>query len=244
MDRRVKQWLSLACVGVFTLAMAGSSRAQNLLTDPGFENDTTTTDPNHTGVPGWAPANLGNGSLDQDLTTPVALGGTNVWELTGGTSTNNNLFNVPLAYEVFSVTAGQTYVFSGNIYLPSALTSGGNDFALLQLGFFTGAAPSNYVGGTELSSASSPNEGQPGGAASNLPVGQWVSMVVTGTAANVGLQHVNSMGAYMIDVNQDSSSTYYFDNMSLTLLVPEPSTVALVLTSLAGGFLFFRKRRK
>jgi hypothetical protein len=239
MEKRVKQLLSLACVGVFTLVMTESSRGQQpanvLLADPGAEQELSAPNPNPTGLAGWS---FFNGT--QFLTTPSALGGTNVIETPSG----GGGYSVPGADQVFAASAGQTFIFSGWIMAPQTLTPNGNGFALLQLGFFTGAPPSNYGGGTEIGSASSPNYGQPaGGGGIDLPAGVWTYAAVTGTAANVGLNHVNSLGAYILDINSDTTATFYFDNMSL-VLVPEPSTVALVLSGLAGGFLFLRKRRK
>jgi len=234
MEKRVKILFSLACVGAFTLAMSTTSRAQNLLADPGAEQELTAPNPNPNGLAGWS---FFNGT--QFLTTGVALGGTNVIDTPAG----GGGYSVPGAFQNFAASAGQTFVFSGNIYLPGALTPNGNGFALLQLGFFTGAPPNNYGGGTEISSASSPNYGQPaGGGGVNLPVGVWTPISVTGTAVNVGLNHVNSVGAYILDINSDTTATFYFDNMSLTV-VPEPSSVMLVLAGLSGLVMFARKRR-
>ena len=49
-----KTLAALACAGVFTLATGQSSRAQNLLADPGFETGLTAPNPNPTGLTGWA----------------------------------------------------------------------------------------------------------------------------------------------------------------------------------------------
>jgi hypothetical protein len=236
MDKRVKQLLSLACVGVFTLVMAGTSRAQNLLYDPGFEQGLTAPNPNPTGIQGWS--TFGGANF---LTTPLAHSGTNVMD----TPDNGGGYSVPGAYEVFAASAGQTFVLSGWVYTPNLLVSNSNDFAILQLSFFTGAPPSNYGGGTALS-VYGVDIGTPIGPTPStvgLPQGVWTYASVTGVAANQGLNHVNSVGAYLLDINADANADFYFDDMSLTI-VPEPSTVALVLTSLFGGFLFLRKRRK
>jgi len=235
MEKRVKQLLSLACVGVFTLVLTESSRAQNLLADPGFEQELTAPNPNPTGIAGWASFAGAN-----FLTTPFAHSGTNVMDAPAGAGG----YSVPGAYQVFAASAGEQFTLSGWVYTPSALVSNSNDFAILQLSFFTGAPPSNYGGGTGLS-VYGVNVGTPigpGPTTVGLPQGVWTFASVTGTALNQGLNHVNSVGAYVLGINADANGTFYFDDMSLTI-VPEPSTVALVLTSLVGGFLVLRKRR-
>lgn len=235
MEKRVKQLLSLACVGVFTLVMAGTSSAQNLLADPGFEQELTAPNPNPNGIAGWA--NFGGA---QFLTTVLAHSGTNVLY----TPDNGGGYSVPGTYQDFAASAGEQFVFSGWVYTPNLLVSNSNDFAILQLSFFTGAPPNNYAGGTALS-VYGVNVGTPIGPGPTtvpLPQGVWTYVSVTGTALNQGLNHVNSVGAYILDINADANADFYFDDMSLTI-VPEPSTVALVLTSLFGGFLFLRKRR-
>src|SRR5271154_415958 len=104
MEKRVKQLLSLACVGVFTLVLTESSRAQQLpntlLADPGFEQGLTAPNPNTNGVPGWAEF---NGAAI--LTTPVAHSGTNVMDLPAGAGG----YSVPGADQVFGASAGETF---------------------------------------------------------------------------------------------------------------------------------------
>jgi len=234
MEKRVKQLLSLACAGAFTLAMAGTASAQgNLLADPEFTLGLTAPNPNPTGIPGWA--NFGGASI-----VPIGFGfeGPNALY----TPDNGGGYSVPGTYQDFAASAGQAFVFSGWVYTPNNLPTLGNDFAILQLSFFTGAPPSNYAGGTALS-VYGVNVGQPaGGGGVPLPQGVWTYVSVTGTALNQGLNHVNSVGAYILDINADANADFYFQSMSLTV-VPEPSTIALVLTSLAGGLLIIRKRR-
>ena len=239
MEKRMKQMLSLACAGVFTLAMAGTSKGQQLpntlLADPGFEQELSAPNPNPTGVAGWAA--FGGASF---LTTPLAHSGTNV-ELTPG---GGGGYSVPGAYQVFAATAGQTFVLSGWVYTPNLLVSNSNDFAILQLSFYTGAPPNNYGGGTGLS-VYGVNVGTPiGPGPTTVPLGQgvWTYAAVTGTALNQGLNHVNSVGAYILDINADSNATFYFDDMSLTV-IPEPSSILLALTGLCGIAVFARKRR-
>jgi hypothetical protein len=237
MEKRVKQLLSLACMGVFTLVMAESSRAQNLLADPGFEQELLAPNPNTNGIAGWA--NFGGA---QFLTTPHAHSGTNVLY----TPDNGGGYNVPGTYQDFTASAGETFTLSGWVYTPNLLVSNSNDFAIFQMSFFTGAAPNNYAGGTQVGPTVGVNIGTPIGPTPStvgLPQGVWTFVSVSAIASNAGINHVNSMGAYILDINADANADFYFDDMSLTESVPEPSTVALVLSSMIGGFLFLRKRR-
>jgi len=253
MEKRVKQLLSLACAGVFTLAMAGTSSAQiqdpnQLLEDPGFVAGLTAPNPNPTGISGWA--EFGGASI---VSEPFAINynvpnnpvdNPNPSMNTLYTPDNGGGYSVPGSYQVFGATVGQTFVFSGWVYTPNVLVSNSNDFAILQLSFFTGAPPNNYAGGTGLS-VYGVNVGTPIGPGPTtvpLPQGVWTYAAVTGTALNQGLNHVNSVGAYILDINADANADFYFDNMSLEV-IPEPSTIALVLASVAGGFLLIRKRR-
>src|SRR5277367_5125405 len=106
MEKRVKQLLSVACVGVFTLVMTESSRAQNLLADPGFEQGLLAPNPNTNGLAGWA--NFGTSFL----TTPFAHSGTNVLDAPAGAGN----YTVPGTYQDFAASAGQTWTLSGWVY--------------------------------------------------------------------------------------------------------------------------------
>ena len=131
-------------------------------------------------------------------------------------------------------------------HTPNLLVSNSNDFAIFQLTFYTGAPPNNYGGGTTVGPTVGVDIGTPSGPGPTtvpLPQGVWTFVSVSAVASNVGLNHVNSMGAYLLDINADANADFYFDDMSLTMSVPEPSTMVLVLTGLAGGIHFFRKRR-
>ena len=222
--------LGSTLASALTCGLMSSSASANLLTDPGFEAQTAAPNPNPTGTPGWA--NFGGAQFSQ---TYFHTGAWSLW-----TPDNGGGYNVPGSYQVFAASPGQTFTFSGWVYTPNVLAVNSNDFAILQLSFFSGSPPSNYAGGTQEGAADGVNIGQPiGGGAVPLPQGVWTYASVTGTAP----AGTNSMGAYILDINADASADFYFDDMSLTI-VPEPSTVALVLTSLFGGFLFLRKRRK
>jgi hypothetical protein len=206
---------SLAFGVCLVAALTLNTQAQNLLTDPGFENQTAAPNPNPTGVPGWA--TFGGANFFQ---TPLAHSGN--WVL--DTPDNGGGYSVPGAYQVFAATPGETFTLSGWIYTPNVLPVAGNDFAILQLSFFAGTPPNNYGGGAGTGPAVGVNVGQPaGGGGVALPEGTWTFASVTATApAGTG-----SVGAYALDINADANADFYFDDLSLTA-VPEPTTFALL----------------
>jgi hypothetical protein len=204
--------------------------AQNLLTDPNFASETSAPNPNPTGIPGWA--NFGGATF---ASPSFAIGSPNSLY----TPDNGGGYNVPGSYQVFAASPGETFTFSGYVYTPNALVTGDNDFAILQLSFFSGAPPSNYGGGTGLGSVGV-NVGDPaGGGGVALPQGTWTYASITGTAPT----GTASMGAYILDINADANADFYFDEMSLTV-VPEPSTLTLLGAGMGLVVPFLARRRR
>ena len=219
--------LGSTLASALTCGLMTSSASANLLTDPGFENQTAAPNPNPTGIPGWA--NFGGTGF---LNTPLAHSGN--WVL--DTPDNGGGYNVPGSYQVFAASPGESFTFSGWIYTPNVLPPAGNDFAILQLSFFSGSPPSNYAGGTQEGAADGVNIGQPaGGGGVPLPQGVWTFASVTGVAP----AGTNSMGAYILDINADANADFYFDDMDLE--VPEPASLSLVAI---GSLAFLRRRRR
>jgi hypothetical protein len=223
---KIKTAAALSCIGLLTLTI----QAQNLLTDPGFEGQVTAPNPNPTGVPGWA--SFGGAQFS---TTYAHSGSESLY-----TPDNGGGYSVPGSYEVFAATAAQTFTMSGWVYTPNVLPTLGNDFAIFQLSFYTGAPPNNYAVGSD-GPAVGVNIGQPaGGGGVALPQGVWTFASIT-TTAPAG---ANSVGAYILDINADANADFYFDDMSLTASpVPEPATLSLCALGLAG-FAGLRLRRK
>jgi hypothetical protein len=221
---------AIGMAGVVMLATS-TAQAQNLLTDPGFEMQISAPNPNPNGVPGWA--NFGGANFSQTY----AHSGS--WSLY--TPDNGGGYSVPGTYQDFAASPGETFTFSGWVYTPNVLPAGDNDFAILQLSFFTGAPPNNYAGGTGLGAfgvdVGSPAGTPPAGTVP-LPQGVWTYASVTATAPAT----TASMGAYILDINADANADFYFDDMSLT--VPEPTSLALSALGLLGLPLFFIRRRK
>lgn len=220
-----------AVICTTVLSLGGLSvQAQNLLTDPGFEGQISAPNPNPNGVPGWA--SFAGASFSQTY----AHGGS--WSLY--TPDNGGGYSVPGAYQVFAASPGQTFTLSGWVYTPNNLPAAGNDFAILQLNFFTGSPPNNYAGGTSVNTAGV-NVGQPaGGGGVALPQGVWTFASVTGTAG----AGVNSLGAYLLDINASANADFYFDDLTLTASpVPEPSSFALAGLGALGLLRMLRRRK-
>jgi len=220
-----------AAVGV-AVSLTSSAQAQNLLTDPGFEGGITAPNPNPTGVPGWA--NFNGAAF---LTTPLAYDGNNVLD----TPDNGGGYSVPGTYQVFAATPGEQFTLSGWVYTPNVLPVLGNDFAILQLSFYQGAPPNNYGGSPASGPAVGVNVGQPaGGGGVPLPQGVWTWASVTATAPAT----TASLGVYLLDINADKNADFYFDDMSLTAVVPEPATWAWAGSGSVLLLSLFRRRNK
>lgn len=220
----------LLCAGAFGLASLSLSSiaSANLLTDPGFEW-ISAPNPNPTGIPGWG--NFAGAQFSQTVAH------TGSWSLY--TPDDGGNYAVPGTYQTFAAAPGQQFTLSGWVYTPNALVAGSNDFAILQLSFFSGSPPSNYAGGT-TEATDGTNIGTPGGGGGiPLPQGVWTFASVTGIAP----AGTASMGAYILNIDADTNADFYFDDMSLTATsVPEPASLSVL--GLLGFAALHRRRRR
>ncbi len=169
MEKRVS--ISLVCVAICTLVMSTTSSAQNLLTDPNFDMGITAPNPNPTAIPGWS--EFGGAAITPEA---VALSLPNVMLTPAG----GGGYSVPGAYQNFPASPGQVFTLSGWVYTPNLLVSNSNDFAILQLSWWTGSGYSNAVGTVAGVNVGTPIG--PGPSTVALPQGVWTFASVTGTA--------------------------------------------------------------
>ena len=221
MEKRVS--LVLVCVAI--CALVSTTSKANLLTDPGAEQEISAPNPNPTGIPGWS--FFGGAAF---LTTGLAHSGTNVVDEPGG----GGGYSVPGAFQNVPAAAGQTFTLSGWVFTPSLLVSNSNDFAILQLQYWSDGAYSVANGGAVGVNIGTPIG--PGPTTVSLPQGVWTFASVTAVAPAGTL----GVSAYGLNINADANAHFMFDDMSL---VPEPSTVAMALTGLLGLVAFAKKRR-
>lgn len=221
MEKRTKLIVGLACVAAFTLSMATTSRA-NLLADPGAEQGLTAPNPNPTSQVGWS---FFNGA---GFSTAFALSGTQSLALV----TQNG---VPGAFQQFAASGGQAWTMSGFGMTPTLL-NGAPGFGLLQITFFDGPnGTGNNIGTVETSPGNAFGSAQVNGASAP---GVWNPLSVTAHAPATA----QSMQAFclVVDFGSAGPEGVYFDDLTL---VPEPSSIALVLTGLFGLVAIARKRR-
>jgi hypothetical protein len=237
-EKGIRHLLSLATAGIFTLGMTHSSKAQNLIVDPGFEPDggtapggqTIAPNPNNAGAPGWA--NFNNGAFS----TTFAHTGSWSFYAPGGAGG----YTVPGTYQIFAASPGETFTLSGYVYTPNVLVASSNDFALLQISPFAGSPP-NY-GGATSGPAVGVDVGTPGAPAPAstvpLPQGVWTFASIT----DVMPAGTGSVGAYLLGINADANGTFYFDDITLTAVpVPEPVSASLIAVPLLA--MAMRRRR-
>jgi hypothetical protein len=210
---------AVTCVAALSFGL--SAKAQNLLTDPGFESGGVSS-----------PWNTFNGAaFSQDFAQ------------TGSWSMLNNGpggFTVPGAFQILPTTAGAEYDLTGFGLTPTA-PGAGSSFGILQITFFSGV---NGTGGN-LGTIDVSNGNTPTGAGnaqgsqqinSASQTGVWIPLDTGIAQAPTGSQ---SLEVFTLVVDQNPTKVY-FDNLDLTQ-VPEPSTFALF--ALTGAGLYGRLRR-
>src|SRR5262249_53716045 len=145
-------------------------------------------------------------------------------------------YSVPGTYQSFLANPRDQFTLSGYVYTPNALVAGSNDFAILQLSFFSGAGYGNVADG----GAVGVNVGTPAsGPAVPLPQGTWTFASISATAP----AGATSVLAYGLNINADANANFFFDDFDLEVVpVPEPASLSLLGLGLAGLGLVARRR--
>ncbi len=144
-------------------------------------------------------------------------------------------YSVPGTFQSFLATPGLSYTLSGYVFTPNQLVPNSNDFAILQLQFYSGAGYGNTADGPAVGV----NIGEPiGGGAVALPQGTWTFASVTAIAP-AGTPRCKHSA---LNINADANANFYFDDLSLTTPVPEPATLSLLGMGLVGLGLAARRR--
>lgn len=214
--------LAVAACAAASMALAPTPTLANLLADPGFESGTPVVG----GIGGWDVFNGAAFSMAQAHSGDWSI------DLTASNS-------VPGAYQVLPASPGQVYTLTGWALAPVALANG-TAFGGIQISYFDG-------GGTDLGTV----ETGPGVAASdfrgvgqasgNFVAGVWEPLSVTATAP----AGTATLQAFPILIDFGALTEGIFvDDMSVTL-VPEPSSIALLLVGMAcwAGLTRRRERR-
>jgi hypothetical protein len=209
--------VSAVCLAA-ALALTGTT-VHAALVDPGFELNLTGPNPVVTGSlgAGWAvfgqTTNSTAQAFDGTHSLSITMNAGDAWDFQGG-------------YQLVPASPGQVWTATAEYLNPGG--QGGSTFAgaYLQLAFFNSTSP--FV--TPINPAASVNIVSPA---------TWQQQTVSSTAP-AGTAYAAVYVAYMLDGTQASPSTLYVDHVTL---VPEPSTVGLVLTGLLGLVAFARKRR-
>jgi len=197
--------------------MSTTSKAANLLVDPGSEG--AVTSPTSNGIGGWS---FFNGA---GFSTDFAHSGTNANKLAGPGG-----FSVPGAFQQVPASPGQVFTMTGFGLQPTVPAVNANTWGALQISFFNSS-------GVDIGTVETGGSGAKVGnkVDSSSAAGVWIPLSVTATAP-AGTASVEAFDLVL----DATATTVYFDDQTL---VPEPSTVAMALTGLLGLVAFAKKRR-
>jgi len=231
MEKRGKLIVGLAWLGMFTLSTATASMA-NVLANPGFEANASAGQAATNVVSGWTLGGPANSALTSSQPPDPVHSGVGSLQLTA-----NGGFSVPVAWQTFVASPGQTWDFQGfglvtNV-LPANATFGllkiiwddasTNDLQAGTVLIGTGVGPANPgIESAHVDSTTTPNT--------------WKFMEAEGVApANTAFVRL-----FVLNVDQ-SAAKIWFDDLN-AVLVPEPSTIGMALTGLLGLVVFGWKK--
>jgi PEP-CTERM motif len=225
--------VSVACIaGALAFAVATSQAASNLLVDPGFESGAP-GQPNPIPIPGGAGggwAVFGGATYSQ---AHPEFGSWGIQEMQG----IGQAWNFEAPYQVIGgVSAGQKFTLTGDFMTTTGNSQapGGYVPVVIQMTFFNAS-------GTDLGTVETGGVGAKAVQYNMGALNTWVTGTVTATAP-AGAAYVGPYLAFMENGSQTAADTLYWDNASLTLVVPEPSSLALLGLGLAGTFIWRRRQ--
>jgi hypothetical protein len=218
---------------------ASTTQAQNLI-NPSFENSGAG---NFTANPitpstvnqGWA--NFGIVSQTNMFNSPIASPQSGTYALLEVNAVGNN-WNPAGSYQIDSgAIAGSRYTFSSYFLTDTGVAHYGTPVAL-QLSFLSLSSSNTFINLGTVESGAGTNAG---GFTGTLPLNNtWYQGSISGTAP-IGAQYVEVYTMFM-DNGQTTPENVYFDNASLTMVVPEPASLALVGMGLASFYLIRRRK--
>ena len=233
MEKRGKLVLCLSCIAAFTLATATTSMA-NLLANPGLETDAVAGNAPTNATTGWSQGGPANDVLTSSNPPDPVHGGIGSLQLSAGGG-----FSVPVAFQRFAASPGQTWDFQGFGLITNALPAGAT-FGLLKLVWQNSATQDLQVGTVLIGTGVGP--ANPGIESvhmdSTSPLNTWIFMETSGIAPS------NTAFADLLAINVDQNAAkMWFDDMNATV-VPEPSSIVLALSGLLSLAAFGWKKRR
>jgi hypothetical protein len=225
--------VSVACIaGALTLATATTQAASNLIVDPSFESGVA-GQPNPIPIPGGAGGGWAVFNGAAFSTNHPETGHWGIQEMQG----IGQAWNFEAPYQVVGgVSAGQQYKLTADFMTTTGNSQapGGYVPVVIQLDYLSAT-------GTDLGTV----ETSPGHALAvqyNMAaLNTWSTATVTATAP-AGAVYVAPYLAFMENGSQTAADTLYWDNASLVLVVPEPSSLALLGLGLAGTLIWRRRQ--
>jgi PEP-CTERM motif len=221
-----------AALAAALVLTASTTQGQNLIVDPGFESGAA-GQPNPIPIPGGAG---GGWAVFGGATYSQAHPETGLWSMQESQGAGQ-AWNFSAPYQVIGgVSAGQQYLLTADYMTTTGITEAPSGYipAVIQLTFLDAS-------GADLGTV----ETSPGiaKAVQYMPaaINTWYQGVVTATAP-AGAVYVAPYLAFMEDGSQTGADTLFWDNASLTVAVPEPSSLALAGLGLVSALIWRRRR--